>query len=132
MSGVSATGVILAAVYLLWMYQRVMFGPVTQEKNRGLRDLSAREFWTLAPVVALIIWIGVYPNPFLRKLDLSVSDLMERMNSRTVVSRSAPYGSPDPPPAAPPKASAPEASAPGVAPSGASTIGAATPAEAAR
>jgi NADH-quinone oxidoreductase subunit M len=126
-AALSATGVILAAVYLLWMYQRVMFGPVTQEKNRGLRDLSAREFWTLAPVVALIIWIGVYPNPFLRKLDLSVGDLMERMNSRTVASRSVPYGSPDPSPAAAPKSAAPEA-----APSGASTIGAATPAEAAR
>src|SRR5207344_3543739 len=94
-AALSATGVILAAVYLLWMYQRVMFGPVTQEKNRGLRDLSPREFWTLAPVIALIIWIGVYPNPFLRKLDSSVGDLMERMNSRTVASRTVPYGSPD-------------------------------------
>jgi len=89
-AALSATGVILAAVYLLWMYQRVMFGPVTQEKNRGLRDLSPREFWTLIPVIAVIIWIGVYPNPFLRKLDASVSDLVERMNSRTVATRTAP------------------------------------------
>ena len=86
-AGISATGVILAAVYLLWMYQRVMFGPVTNEKNRGLRDLTAREFWTLAPVIALIIWIGVYPNPFLRKLDMSVGELMERMSARTLASR---------------------------------------------
>ncbi len=86
-AGVSALGVILAAVYILWMYQRVMFGPITNEKNRGLRDLSPREFWTLAPVIALILWIGVYPNPFLRKLDVSVGELMERMNSRTVATQ---------------------------------------------
>jgi NADH-quinone oxidoreductase subunit M len=91
-AGVAATGVILAAVYLLWMYQRVMFGPVTNEKNRGLRDLTPREFWTLAPVIALIIWIGVYPNPFLRKLDVSVDELMERMNSRTLASQAEPAG----------------------------------------
>jgi NADH-quinone oxidoreductase subunit M len=78
-AALAATGVILAAVYLLWMYQRVMFGPVTNEKNRGLRDLSPREFWTLAPVILLILWLGVYPNPFLRKLDGSVSDLVARM-----------------------------------------------------
>jgi len=71
--------VILAAVYLLWMYQRVMFGPVTNEKNRGLRDLSPREFWTLVPVLLMILWLGVYPNPFLRKLDGSVADLVARM-----------------------------------------------------
>ncbi len=58
-ASISATGVILAAVYILWMFQRVMFGPITNEKNRGLRDLSPREFWTLAPVIALIVWIGV-------------------------------------------------------------------------
>ena len=83
-AAIAALGVILAAVYLLWMFQRVMFGPVTNEKNRGLRDLSPREFWTLAPVIALIIWIGVYPNPFLRKLDGSVSALMERVGTHQI------------------------------------------------
>jgi NADH-quinone oxidoreductase subunit M len=83
-AAISAVGVILSAVYLLWMYQRVMFGPITNEKNRGLKDLSPREFWTLAPVIALIIWIGVFPNPFLRKLDVPVAELMERVNARTL------------------------------------------------
>jgi NADH-quinone oxidoreductase subunit M len=83
-AALSATGVILAAVYLLWMYLRVMFGPVTNEKNRGLRDLTAREFWTLAPVVALIIWIGVFPNLFLRKLDGSTAELMQRVRVTTL------------------------------------------------
>jgi NADH-quinone oxidoreductase subunit M len=87
-AAISAVGVILAAVYLLWMYQRVMFGPVTNEKNRGLKDMTPREFWTLAPVIALIIWIGVFPNPFLRKLDVSVSQLMERVNAHTLASGS--------------------------------------------
>ena len=85
-AAVSATGVILAAIYLLWMYQRVMFGPMTNEKNRGLRDLSAREFWTLAPVIALIVWIGVFPNPLLRRLDASVATLLERVNAKTLAS----------------------------------------------
>lgn len=83
-SAIAATGVILAAVYLLWMFQRVMFGPVTNERNRGLPDLTRREFWTLAPVIVLIIWIGIYPNTFLRKLDASVSELLARAHSRTL------------------------------------------------
>jgi NADH-quinone oxidoreductase subunit M len=83
-AGIAATGVILGAVYILWMYERVMFGPITNEKNRGLRDLTPREFWTLAPVIALIIWIGVFPNPFLRRLDASAAELMDRMNARMI------------------------------------------------
>ena len=86
-SAVAATGVILAAIYLLWMYQRVMFGPVTNEKNRGLLDLSKREFWTLAPVILFIVWIGIYPNTFLRKLDVSVTDLLARAQARTISMR---------------------------------------------
>jgi NADH-quinone oxidoreductase subunit M len=83
-TAIAATGVILAAVYLLWMYERVMFGPVKNEKNRGLQDLTTREFWTLAPVIALIIWIGVFPNPFLRRLDTASAELMERVNARVI------------------------------------------------
>jgi NADH-quinone oxidoreductase subunit M len=49
-----------------------------------MKDLSPREFWTLAPVIALIVWIGVYPNPFLRKLDVSVAELMERVNAKMI------------------------------------------------
>jgi len=83
-TAIAATGVILAAVYLLWMFQRVMFGPITNEKNRGLPDLTAREFWTLVPVLVFIVWIGVYPNTFLRKLDVSVNELLRRVESRTM------------------------------------------------
>ena len=86
-AGISATGVILGAVYLLWMFQRVMFGPVTNDKNRGLPDLTRREFWVMAPVILFIVWIGVYPNTFLRFLDVPATELMERMSSRTVAER---------------------------------------------
>jgi len=58
-------GIVLGAAYLLWLYQRVFWGKVTHEENRGLRDLDARELATLVPLVALCFWIGLYPKPFL-------------------------------------------------------------------
>ncbi len=64
---VAATGVILAAVYLLWMYQRVVFGQVKNPANEGLKDLSWRERMVLIPVLVFIVWIGVYPGTFLRQ-----------------------------------------------------------------
>ncbi len=63
---VAASGVILAAVYLLWMYQRVIFGNVTNPANASLTDLSQRERWVLVPILLFIVWIGVYPGTFLR------------------------------------------------------------------
>lgn len=63
----ATTGVIFAAVYLLWMYQRVIFGPVTNPRNQNLADLSKRELAVLLPVLIFIIWIGVYPNTFLKQ-----------------------------------------------------------------
>lgn len=60
----AATGVILAAVYMLWMYQRVMFGPVTNEKNNKLVDLDAREIGLLVPLVIFMVWIGIRPVDF--------------------------------------------------------------------
>jgi NADH-quinone oxidoreductase subunit M len=61
----AVTGVVLGAAYLLWLYQRVFWGKVTHEENKGLRDLNGRELATLVPLVALCFWIGVYPKPFL-------------------------------------------------------------------
>ncbi|MGH7322755.1 MAG: NADH-quinone oxidoreductase subunit M, partial [Candidatus Rokuibacteriota bacterium] len=57
----ATSGIIFAAVYMLWMYQRVVFGTVTDPENRRLRDLSPREWAVVLPVVVLIVWIGVYP-----------------------------------------------------------------------
>ncbi|MCC5914891.1 MAG: NADH-quinone oxidoreductase subunit M [Balneolaceae bacterium] len=60
----AATGVILAAVYMLWMYQRVMFGPITHEENKKLVDLNGREIGLLVPLVIFMVWIGVRPLDF--------------------------------------------------------------------
>jgi NADH-quinone oxidoreductase subunit M len=69
---VAATGVILSAAYMLWMVQRVFFGPIAHEENQNLTDLNAREWLYLLPIVALVFWIGVYPQAFLRKIEPSI------------------------------------------------------------
>jgi NADH-quinone oxidoreductase subunit M len=73
----AATGVILAAVYMLWMFQRVIFGEITNEANRGLKDLNLREVVVLVPILIMIFWIGVYPNTFLDRMQTSVDHLLE-------------------------------------------------------
>ena len=65
-------GVILGAVYLTWMYQRVIFGPVTHEENRGLEDLSTREIVVFAPILALVFFMGIYPKPLLSRMEPSI------------------------------------------------------------
>ena len=72
LGALSATGVILGAVYLLYMYQRLMFGPITRDANRNLRDLSGREIAVFVPLVALIFLLGVMPRPFLAAMEPSV------------------------------------------------------------
>ena len=76
---IAGTGVIFAAVYLLWMVQRVFFGKVTNEKNRSLADLNWREIGLLAPLLFLMIYMGVYPKPFLEKTESVVKGLQERV-----------------------------------------------------
>jgi len=75
----AALGVILAAVYMLWMFQRVMFGEVTKEENRKLKDLSLREIIVLLPLIFFIFQIGVYPKPFLSRMDASVRHLIAQV-----------------------------------------------------
>jgi NADH-quinone oxidoreductase subunit M len=76
---IGALGVILAAVYMLWMYQRVMFGEVVHEANLHLRDLTLREVAVLVPVVLVILWIGLYPQPFLKRMEASTRATVERL-----------------------------------------------------
>jgi NADH-quinone oxidoreductase subunit M len=78
---IGALGVILTAVYMLWMYQRVMFGEITHDENKHLLDLNLRELIVLVPVILVIVWIGVYPQPFLKRLELSTGAIVERLNS---------------------------------------------------
>jgi NADH-quinone oxidoreductase subunit M len=77
-----ASGVIFAAVYMLWMFQRVMYGEVTNPKNQGLKDLSKREWAVLLPILLFIIWIGVYPTPFLRTTSASVHNLLQQIDKK--------------------------------------------------
>lgn len=73
---ISVVGVVLAALYILWMYQRTMTGP-TPEKLSKLPDLSARETWVVAPLLALIIALGVYPQPLLNVINPAVERTVE-------------------------------------------------------
>jgi NADH-quinone oxidoreductase subunit M len=78
-TAVAATGVILSAVYMLWMFQRVNYGPLTNEKNRGLRDLSVREWLVIGPVCAMAVVMGVVPGVFLRPMEPAVRRTVERI-----------------------------------------------------
>jgi len=71
-TAVAATGVILSAVYMLWMFQRVNYGPVTNPKNQGLRDLSVREWLVIAPICAMAVLMGVFPRVFLAPMEPAV------------------------------------------------------------
>ena len=79
---VAATGVIFAAVYMLWMFQRVMFGKVTNEENLRLADMNGREVAYMLPLLLFILWIGVYPQPFLRRMDASVNAFVTRFEAK--------------------------------------------------
>jgi NADH-quinone oxidoreductase subunit M len=79
---VATFGVILAAVYMLWMFQRVMMGKVTNPKNENLKDLSAREMAIMLPLILFIFWIGVYPNTFLDKMNPAVENLVEQVKAK--------------------------------------------------
>jgi NADH-quinone oxidoreductase subunit M len=69
-------------VYMLWMYQRVVFGEITREENRRLTDLTPREWAVLLPVLVLIVWIGVYPTAFTGLTEASVQALIAQVQAK--------------------------------------------------
>jgi NADH-quinone oxidoreductase subunit M len=75
----AATGVILGAVYMLWMYRRVIFGPLKNPANEKLTDLNGRELVLLAPIVILIVLMGVYPRPFLQRIEPAVALTLKKI-----------------------------------------------------
>jgi NADH-quinone oxidoreductase subunit M len=81
----AAVGVVLAAVYLLWMYQRVFYGEVTNDKNRNLLDCDLREKIMLTSLVAVILWMGIYPQPFLRRMDKSTAQVVQRIGQTSPI-----------------------------------------------
>jgi hypothetical protein len=76
MAGLAALGVVLGAVYLLHLFQKLMFGPLT-EANQELEDVSPRETWTFVPLIVLIFIMGVYPQPFLSRMEPAVKKLLK-------------------------------------------------------
>jgi NADH-quinone oxidoreductase subunit M len=83
-TALASLGIILAAAYLLYMVQRVAFGVPLPHQLPKLKDLSAREFVTLVPLVLLVFWIGIFPNPFVSRMHSSVTKTLEIM-ARTKV-----------------------------------------------
>jgi NADH-quinone oxidoreductase subunit M len=83
-TAVAATGVILSAVYMLWMFQRVNYGTVTNPKNRALRDLSLREWCVIGPVCAVAIVMGVAPNAFLKPIEPAVRRVVEHIRGTSL------------------------------------------------
>ncbi|MGB5532304.1 MAG: NADH-quinone oxidoreductase subunit M, partial [Acidimicrobiia bacterium] len=80
---IAGAGVILAAVYMLWAYERVFTGPVTNPKNEGLSDLGFREIAILVPLIVIVIGIGVYPQPVFDRIDPSVEIILDRIEATT-------------------------------------------------
>ena len=74
---IATSGVVLSAVYLLWMYQRVMLGPLDKDENKTVTDLNKREIISVIPILFFIVWIGVQPNTFLKKSEPSVKKVVE-------------------------------------------------------
>jgi NADH-quinone oxidoreductase subunit M len=75
----ATTGMILGAAYMLYLYRRVVFGTITREDVRAMLDLNWREVAIFAPMIAIVLWMGVYPNSFLRPMQPSVANLVERV-----------------------------------------------------
>ncbi|NTW44340.1 MAG: NADH-quinone oxidoreductase subunit M [Anaerolineaceae bacterium] len=84
-AGVATVGVIIAAVYLLHMFEKIFLGPVTLEENKTLKDLSVREVITMVPLIVMIFWIGIYPKPFFDLINPAVEQLVQLVQSAAMV-----------------------------------------------
>jgi len=87
---IATSGVILSAVYMLWMFQRVMFGELKNPKNQVLKDLNAREIAIMVPLIALIFFMGVYPRPFIDSMAPSIDRLIAQCKGKTQVAQVVP------------------------------------------
>jgi NADH-quinone oxidoreductase subunit M len=83
----ATTGVIFAAAYLLWAIQRILFNPLDKPENEHIPDLNRRELAILAPLIAAIIWLGVYPAPVLRRMEGSAQALVDRVQGTSALAR---------------------------------------------
>ena len=99
-AALAVTGVILGAAYLLWLYQRTMFGPITNPKNERLPDINFRETMVMLPLLIGCFWIGIYPKPFFEILDKPVAKIVKRIQPDYYQARGLPDPLPGPVPAA--------------------------------
>ncbi|HIM94174.1 MAG TPA: NADH-quinone oxidoreductase subunit M [Campylobacterales bacterium] len=79
---IAGSTIIIGSIYMLNLFKKSFFGPLTNEKNKNLKDLNSRELTALLPLVAIVIWLGVYPKPVLGPIDNSVKDLINFMESK--------------------------------------------------
>jgi NADH-quinone oxidoreductase subunit M len=80
----AASGIVLGAAYMLWLYQRTMFGKIENPKNENLPDLNLREAVVFVPLIIMAVWIGIYPTPFLDRLDTSVNRVIARVSPQYI------------------------------------------------
>ena len=78
----AASGVVLGAIYMLWMFRRVIFGPLSRPENQNLKDIGAREIAILIPILILIFFMGIYPRPFLARMQPAVERIIQRIESK--------------------------------------------------
>jgi NADH-quinone oxidoreductase subunit M len=116
MGAIAASAVILAAMYLLTMYQKLMFGPLDKPENKTVRDIHGRETWVFGIIVVVALVMGLYPQPILARSESSVNAFINGYRDRLAEARRAPDAPPHVYPALPPAAAPPAAAAPAAAP----------------
>jgi len=84
MTILAGTSIIIGSIYMLSVFKKSFFGPVTNEANKTLKDLDGKETWSLIPLVALVIWLGVYPKPILAPIDNSVKAMLSFMDAKAI------------------------------------------------
>ena len=84
-AGFAAAGIILAAIYMLYMFQKLFLGPLDKDENKGLKDLNIREIVTLLPLLILIFWIGLYPKPFFELMAPAVQKVVDILQTASMV-----------------------------------------------
>ncbi|MDD3592022.1 MAG: NADH-quinone oxidoreductase subunit M [Sulfurovum sp.] len=84
MTILAGTSIIIGSVYMLSLFKKSFFGPVTKEENKNLKDLDAKETWSLVPLVAIVVWLGIYPKPILDPIDNSVKAMLNFMDEKAI------------------------------------------------
>jgi len=84
MTILAGTSIIIGAIYMLAVYKQTFFGPITNEANKTLKDLDAKETWSLVPLVLIVVWLGIYPKPVLEPIDNSVKAMLVFMDEKAI------------------------------------------------